>query len=636
MPAEREQTYDLEFKDLFVPRIDRLVESALQVQAQEQKMLLDTVQTAQKELKSLRELLERRDHAVIDALEARLSGVAAEGSIEKLGTLVEGLGDGPDPEAILAPVGAYLEGIRTTLEGMGERLGALERALGRLDPWKPALEVQRALSERLAELSGSVKEQIQTETASTAHRIEAAKTLLATDSDEKSAFLVEQVRASTRTTSQELQAKFDEVAAVVDGASGDAKSHLDSKAAALTDRLRGLREGIEGAARERRELSERIASHIEQSSAATAAQIAASSDSLKEVIVEGQRASEEVRDALRGVKSDVKQAVDTGQARSFDRLIKVQDELEQLKGETAEVWRKVEESVSEGLKADQARASALSRQMNELRREVSEDLGSLISRVSEHTEQMNRDLFQHMEGFHRALIDRSETAVASVAEAVTPFGSQLKRLSARVKDSNQRITESSTRVESLYESLLDYLSRRDEILEHARDQAFLDVIEKVTENLRRRDRLGIAESLKRADQARKDRRDAQAYRKLMSEPGPPAAKTRQERPPQRISAAEAAPRPQTPVHSDPVPPGAEHPPPEPPYDPMFPSEPLETTGEVPFTQPVVLRSEPRPKSKPKASRERAKSKGKTAKGGAKAKPRSASKNRPASRSRQRQ
>ena len=119
----------VEFDELFPPRIDQLVESALQDQAREQQMLMETVQGAQREMKLLRELIERRDQAVVDLLEARLSGLASESNVERISELVGELREQPDTSKTLAPVLEEFGDLSMRLETLGRRLETVEKGL---------------------------------------------------------------------------------------------------------------------------------------------------------------------------------------------------------------------------------------------------------------------------------------------------------------------------------------------------------------------------------------------------------------------------------------------------------------------------------------------------------------------------
>src|SRR5918999_2921282 len=179
MATGSEGSSTVDFDELFPPRIDELVESALQEQQREQQMLIDTVQGAQKEMKALRELVDRRDQSVVDLLEARLSGLASEGSLEKVREAMSKYAEGPDFTEGLAPVSEQIGAIGGRLENLGKTLEAVEKGLERLDPWKPALEVQRALTNRLGEIATDIRDQIEERYGAVGEKIdEASKTQL--------------------------------------------------------------------------------------------------------------------------------------------------------------------------------------------------------------------------------------------------------------------------------------------------------------------------------------------------------------------------------------------------------------------------------------------------------------------------
>lgn len=318
----------------FGRRIDDLLASAIEDQARDQRMLLEGVQGAQDEARRLRELIESRDEGVADLLEARLAGIATEESFQRVAQSLE------------------------------ERLQQLHGMLERIDAWKPAMEVQRSLAERLGETASSLKESI------------------------------EEARST-------LGAGFEE--------------RLSAEA------------------------------------------------------------------------SEIKEAVAAGGARSFDRLVKLQEDLEKMSAGLEAMPDLITERLDQWRDESRSAAAATSRQIERLRGAV---------------EAQGPQLAQE------------------VGSSIEPFAEELRTLAGRVRNGNMKSAEVSARLAAMHESLVAYLAQRDDRLEKVRDQTLAELIERLVKNLKHRDRTRIAEALRRANRARRDRRDAERYRRLTAENPP--------------------------------------------------------------------------------------------------------------------
>lgn len=471
MATEAEGKPAVEFEEIFSPRIDELVESALQDQAREQQMLLDTVHTAQREMKALRELLERRDLAVVDMIEARLAGIASENRVEHIATLVDGLSEQPKATEVVAPAIEQLAALGNGLQSVGSRLEAIEAGLEKLDPWKPALELQRALTARLGEFAGGIRDHI----------------------EEKYSSMGEKLDEVSRVELEQLHNRWD----AVTGRLKEAEAGIGAKTEDQTTMLSKL-VGDKSAS-----LSRLVTTKSSQLSEQVG-QISAKTDTLKEAIAQASALTEESRELIQS----------TG-ARTFDRLVKMHTEAGKLAEALSQVSMRLEERFDTEQAEARKRAAAISRQIEDTRTSLTAQGSATAQAIGAHSEKMSSDLFEHMEGFHRALVDQTERGIDAIGTSIDPFTTVLRKLAKRVQDSNRRITDSNARIESLYESLLSYLSQRDQHLEHVRDQVLIDLMEHLGDALKRRDRVRLTEAMKRAEDARKDHRDAQAYRKLM-------------------------------------------------------------------------------------------------------------------------
>lgn len=154
MPSDNGNAVLTEDDDYHV-RIDQLVSSALKEQAREKRVLMEAVHAAksavtksQEDLAALRQMLENRDRAVLDLLEARLSGIGTETSIAFIGERIEQIiADGPTSKTV-APVAAAVADLLS-------RIASLQDAFASIDFAAPVRQLQHAIDQRLSELAGS-------------------------------------------------------------------------------------------------------------------------------------------------------------------------------------------------------------------------------------------------------------------------------------------------------------------------------------------------------------------------------------------------------------------------------------------------------------------------------------------------
>lgn len=100
----------------------------------------------------------------------------------------------------------------------------------------------------------------------------------------------------------------------------------------------------------------------------------------------------------------------------------------------------------------------------------------------------------------------------SIAEGLKPFSKQVEKLAGKVDEASRLIADSTGRLEAIQNSLIGYLSERDERLERVRDQALIDLVERMSEALKGKAKAKIADALREGDQRRKDHRDAVRFR----------------------------------------------------------------------------------------------------------------------------
>lgn len=145
----------------FEARIDNLLSSALQDQAREQRMLFEIVQgaraalaKAEEELGALRILIERRDQSVVDLLEARLSGIGTEQSLDRIARLIEEVAAAAPADQALAPLTAKLDRLTS-------RLDEIESEIKNLSLTKPLEELQSAFQQNAEAASARLNDRMQ-------------------------------------------------------------------------------------------------------------------------------------------------------------------------------------------------------------------------------------------------------------------------------------------------------------------------------------------------------------------------------------------------------------------------------------------------------------------------------------------
>lgn len=369
-----------EFSDLdagFGKRIDELLASAVEDQARDQRLLIETLERAQLETSRLRELIEARQDSVADVLEARLAGMATD------------------------------EGVREISDSVQKHLDEMRDVLDRLDPWKAAMVVQRTLAERFSEMSSSLAEQL----------------------SETKSLLTGQIAESTSSLSDGLGATTSSLGSALDDSS-----------------------------------------------------------------------------------SELKEAVQSIGARSFDRLVQIQEDLQNMGTILNEIPARVSQKFDQLRSESRTAAAANSRQMEQIVSRV----GSRLDEDRAIGQKAMAAVSRQMEGLREAIEEQPPRLSDEIQASVEPFAEEIRNLSARVRRSNMKSSDLVARLDALHQSLVAYLAQRDERLERTRDAVLAQLVEGIGRQLQRGDRVKIAEALRRANRARRDRRDAERYRKLMA------------------------------------------------------------------------------------------------------------------------
>ena len=571
---------------VFAPRIDDLVQSALENQSKEQRMMIDAVNAAKdalsdakQDLSFLKERIQTRDTELMDVLDGRLSGLGREESITRLAERLE-------------PVEHALNEVAERLEKIGDPLrnaveDAIKTAFDRLDEMNSnfarALEGSaRSVDEALRSMGGaldSLRDQTSQNASSMTELIEGSEGRtkeLIEAADEKNRRMAETIEAAAATVKSSLE----ETARNLDETLSAKTNHLASELTSRSDALAAeLTSRSDALADEMSSRSETLAAGITSRSEALADELRRSGDELVGRIDESQsRSSESLQQASGELKEiasksaiDLNDALQASAARTFDRIQKLREDLEgytkqlsdlpvrteeQLTEQAAAIEREMAEArqtISQQLEAERkmmferldahlnatkASGAAMSRQIESTKSAVDKKLPEIEQKVADRIEVIGQGLAEQMEAIRttidsevpemekrmggylakvRSVVDAQPPVLADkVDEVLGPVLSEMEKIGERFQNVNRRVTESNSRMEAMQEALIRYLAERDARLEEVRDSVLGDVIRQFSETLKPKDRTKISDALREAEQRRKDRRDADRYRKLKS------------------------------------------------------------------------------------------------------------------------
>jgi ABC-type transporter Mla subunit MlaD len=425
-------------------------------------------------LSSALEEQSKEQQLMIDTVQAaRSSLTAAQEDIAALRRLVEG-GDAEIAGLLERRLDSVEEKMTTTRDRVEESLGEMNRVVEQFSGW-------------LGDVVGSLNEAV----AASSRHTGAEVGRLIERLNETEASLAEAIGASSESTA------------------GDAKRLLDRLGQETTQHLRRLLERLGGT-------EENLAEAI----TATNHQLDADLGRLAERMGEGEKLIAEV--------------VETGTARNFDRIQKAREEIGALRGhlETFQasldsVGDVVDERMAEHREEEQKARAAISRQVKKLTEAIGElpsafDEGLRAER--EATAEARAALTRQVDRIGEAASEVAEglsevvrEPLVEIADAVAPLTGQAEKTDHRIRQVNRRLTEANSRIEALHEGLVAYLAQRDDRLEGLREELFADLIRELSGGMSRRDRKRLSGALEDAEQRRRDRADAERYRRLVAE-----------------------------------------------------------------------------------------------------------------------
>lgn len=228
----------------FRVRIDELLSSALSDQAREQRELREVVEAARGAVagahagvEALRLLLEERDRAVVDLLEARLSGTATAESVGAVAARVDLLAGGGGLAAALEAARAELS---ARLEELARHAAARRRASGEE---AKALEASLSrLGERIDRVEAAV-EDLRLDVPALAAALERRAAEAEARQEAATGVLAEQLRRAVKAVHERVEG----LAATTDEGAAGVVAATERTAGRLEDRLDGLARSAEAA-----------------------------------------------------------------------------------------------------------------------------------------------------------------------------------------------------------------------------------------------------------------------------------------------------------------------------------------------------------------------------------------------------
>ncbi|MFN2610476.1 MAG: hypothetical protein ABR507_06350 [Actinomycetota bacterium] len=507
----------------FQARLDDLLSSALEDQAKEQRFLLDMVQgarsslsKAEEQMTTLRKMVEARDLAVVDLLEAKLSGLGSQESIDAVSERIEQLAESPGLADLIEPLGGRFEQIAAKVD-------AVVTALKPLDPWKPALEIQKNLSERLDSrlepIDAALSELSQLIGAAQAPLIQAIEDSTRASGDLSISNMLEMSRTIDGFTSA-IKRTVEALSASVLDARQETASELATLSSKLNDRLTQTEEAVAGDVDLVEDaLSTLITTTAEGSSQAILGAIgvaaSASTDSITEAVARGtEEQMSATGSAVRAALADLRELIrthrelaDASDQETAALIIGTIEDSNRAQLDSIDILKhQLDESFAQLRTGNQDAEAKVLTSINEMLQATSARLFDRMQTIRTEVEQMGTSV--------EALPSKIGSVVDEAAKAVLPFTEEMRVLSERVRQSNRRITESNTRVEAMNDSIVVYLAERDERLEKARDEILRDLVLQLSEDLKIKDKGRLAEAIHDAGARRKDRRDAERWREL--------------------------------------------------------------------------------------------------------------------------
>jgi len=497
----------------FQSRLDDLLSSALEDQAKEQRVLLETVHgarttlaKAEEQLASLRGLVESRDSAVVDLLEARLSGLGTESSIEHLQDLVQQLVSRTPVEDLAGVMTAGMTEVAT-------RLDDLQDGLKPLDPWKPAVEIQRSINERMQERLAPLEAAIAELSRSVGSLPEPLAQLVedvsrTTGDQATSAMLgvvgrVEGLSTSLTSAVQQLGSLFGRIDSLEEAMSGDVDFAQDAIGVQVEDVARSIVTakdevvaGLEQARWEQAMSSQTVREELTAHSESMLRQHSTSVEALREEMTSAiETVIGEQAQSAEGLKAGIESV-----ARGIS-----DDQASMLQALRLDLAAGTERSISENY-------AVTTGGLREVKTAVTELLATASARLFDRMQQV-RDDVEQVKGW----VDSQQSHISStISDAVEPFADELQTISERVRQSNRRITESNSRMEAMQESLVAYLAERDYKMERARDQILMELMAEMSESLKPKDKQRLGDAMRDAAQRKRDRRDAERWRRMRS------------------------------------------------------------------------------------------------------------------------
>jgi len=177
----------------------------------------------------------------------------------------------------------------------------------------------------------------------------------------------------------------------------------------------------------------------------------------------------------------------SAEARQIQKAL--EDSASGLQSELTEKMRELDQGVKDsGASSYQQRAA----QSAQLQKSVESAQAELTGRLRESYEWIRAEI--------SAAKDATNEATSGVMkEMAAAYVGALDQLNESTTSAVQYVSESSAQIEGIRKSLIRYLAERDRRLEQARSQVFVEMIERMSQNLGRRTRFKLGSALREAE-----------------------------------------------------------------------------------------------------------------------------------------
>ncbi|MEO7804922.1 MAG: hypothetical protein ABIS18_11645, partial [Actinomycetota bacterium] len=485
----------------FEAKIDQLLSSALSDQAREQRVLLDTVNgarealdKAEEQLKALRQLIDNRDQAVVDLLEARLSGLSTEESLERVMSRVDDLAGRPTAEDSIRPLLEGLDRLATRLssiEELSNERSSLEAAsiVARIDV------IQAQIAQRFSMVEESVAGDVDTAQDAVTEHFSTELRNLDSRAVDRHSEITQEITQRGVETQEFMTVSITDIRAGVESVLAEILSQSERQAGGLVEiredlldtrrdlattsegQLRATAEQVSSLRLAVAEAQERLAEAIDTGSAADAERATSERADLRDRLADAYQGLNESisaemlshKNLLADLRESLVGLTEASSARTFDRL-------QQLSGQLDEAQT--------SLLAVPAGLADLAEIVHRAADDLAPRLGAHLEQERARNEQHAADLLHQIAGLKGAIFETVESLPERIDshldEGRTKDEMRNEAIVAQLYQVTSMISETVAELPPKIDSHLDEGRIRDEV----RNQAILAQLHEVTTVIR--------------------------------------------------------------------------------------------------------------------------------------------------------